>query len=207
MRGAILKILAGTALAVAAAQPAFAAVTIATGSQMSIGGNAQLIGGVTASQATSIDFLAMPGSVPGATPGTVTNYLGTGTFLGQSCSGTCGTINDITSLVVGGSVVPLFSLTDGVTFSLTNITSIDRSVSNVLSFQGYGSFGGTLGGDAINPQIGTFVFSTQGGTLTTFSATAVAVPEPATWGLMLLGFGGIGVALRRRRKPALAQLA
>jgi hypothetical protein len=34
-----------------------------------------------------------------------------------------------------------------------------------------------------------------------------AVPEPATWALMLLGFGGIGLAMRRRRKPALAQLA
>ena len=34
-----------------------------------------------------------------------------------------------------------------------------------------------------------------------------AVPEPATWGLMLLGFGGIGMALRRRRRPALAQIA
>lgn len=27
-----------------------------------------------------------------------------------------------------------------------------------------------------------------------------AVPEPATWAMMLLGFGGVGVALRRRRK-------
>src|SRR6185369_8448583 len=159
MRKLMLVLASAATLAMASA--ANAAITIGAGSQMSIGGNAQLIGGVTASQATSIDFLAMPGSVPGATPGTVTNYLGTGTFLGQSCSGTCGTINDITSLVVGGSFVPLFSLTDGVTFSLTNITSIDRSVSNVLAFQGYGSFGGTLGGDAINPQIGTFVFSTQ----------------------------------------------
>jgi hypothetical protein len=34
-----------------------------------------------------------------------------------------------------------------------------------------------------------------------------AVPEPATWAMMLLGFGGIGVAMRRRRKPALAQIA
>lgn len=34
-----------------------------------------------------------------------------------------------------------------------------------------------------------------------------AVPEPATWALMLLGFGGIGFAMRRSRKPALAQLA
>jgi hypothetical protein len=35
----------------------------------------------------------------------------------------------------------------------------------------------------------------------------LAVPEPATWALMLLGFGGIGMAMRRRRRPALAQLA
>jgi hypothetical protein len=34
-----------------------------------------------------------------------------------------------------------------------------------------------------------------------------AVPEPASWALMLLGFGGMGVAMRRRRQPALAQVA
>ena len=34
-----------------------------------------------------------------------------------------------------------------------------------------------------------------------------AVPEPATWAMMLLGFGAIGLAMRRRRRPALAQIA
>ena len=34
-----------------------------------------------------------------------------------------------------------------------------------------------------------------------------AVPEPATWGMMLLGFGAMGMAMRRRRKPVLAQIA
>jgi len=33
------------------------------------------------------------------------------------------------------------------------------------------------------------------------------VPEPATWGMMLLGFTGIGFAMRRRRKPGLVQVA
>jgi hypothetical protein len=33
-----------------------------------------------------------------------------------------------------------------------------------------------------------------------------AVPEPATWAMMMLGFGAIGLAMRRRR-PALAQVA
>jgi hypothetical protein len=34
-----------------------------------------------------------------------------------------------------------------------------------------------------------------------------AVPEPATWALMLVGFAGIGMSLRRRRQTALAQIA
>jgi hypothetical protein len=33
------------------------------------------------------------------------------------------------------------------------------------------------------------------------------VPEPATWAMMLLGFGAVGFAMRRRRRPVLMQLA
>ena len=33
------------------------------------------------------------------------------------------------------------------------------------------------------------------------------VPEPATWAMMLLGFGAVGFAMRRRRQPILAQVA
>ena len=33
------------------------------------------------------------------------------------------------------------------------------------------------------------------------------VPEPATWAMMLLGFGGIGMTMRRGRKRTLAQIA
>jgi len=45
-----------------------------------------------------------------------------------------------------------------------------------------------------------------GGNLT-FTPTRTAVPEPATWAMMLLGFAGIGWQLRRRGNTALAQLA
>lgn len=33
-----------------------------------------------------------------------------------------------------------------------------------------------------------------------YDHVAAAVPEPATWAMMLVGFGGIGMAMRRRRK-------
>jgi hypothetical protein len=39
------------------------------------------------------------------------------------------------------------------------------------------------------------------------AVSVAAVPEPATWAMMLLGFGGIGMAMRRRRVGALMQLA
>ena len=39
------------------------------------------------------------------------------------------------------------------------------------------------------------------------TGTPPGVPEPATWAMMLMGFGAAGYALRRRRKLVLAQVA
>lgn len=36
---------------------------------------------------------------------------------------------------------------------------------------------------------------------------AAPVPEPASWALMIMGFGATGVAMRRRRRPALPSVA
>ena len=38
-------------------------------------------------------------------------------------------------------------------------------------------------------------------------STASAVPEPATWAMMLVGFGGLGAAMRRSRRRAASALA
>ena len=50
---------------------------------------------------------------------------------------------------------------------------------------------------------GAFNFTTAS-TISFFQSSSVssaaAVPEPATWAMMLLGFGGIGFAMRRGRK-------
>jgi len=70
-----------------------------------------------------------------------------------------------------------------------------------------------------NVQIGDFIYqvvptmqlivppNSSSAGITTIQATVTAVPEPATWGMMLLGFAGIGLAMRRRRPSTIAQLA
>lgn len=52
-----------------------------------------------------------------------------------------------------------------------------------------------LSGDSVQfqPSIHAFPFEVFG---------SAAVPEPATWALMLVGFGGLGLSMRRARKTA-----
>ena len=47
----------------------------------------------------------------------------------------------------------------------------------------------------------------NGGVLTPITGQINAVPEAKTWAMMLLGFAGIGFAMRRRRQAGLAQIA
>jgi hypothetical protein len=64
----------------------------------------------------------------------------------------------------------------------------------------------------IQASAGTFItqvdINTTAGSYNTFKQLKLggfspgAVPEPATWAMMLLGFGGIGMAMRRRRTAA-----
>ena len=139
----------------------------------------------------------------------LSGYVGTINGIPLVCSGTCGSIKDISTLVVGAQSISAFWLLTGagagLSFDLTGISSIDRTVAGQLSLIATG----TLNLAGYNPTPGTFSLTTQGNGLvqTTFSASTAAVPEPATWALMLLGFGGIGMAMRRRRRPALAQVA
>ena len=61
-------------------------------------------------------------------------------------------------------------------------------------------------GPASNPTFNTGTFNLSGGftagaaTLTITRAAVAAVPEPQTWAMMLIGFGAMGVSLRRRRQ-------
>ena len=48
-------------------------------------------------------------------------------------------------------------------------------------------------------------FGAYGGTLN-FLPTQAAIPEPATWAMMMLGFGFVGGAMRRRRETTRARV-
>ncbi|MBI0477208.1 PEP-CTERM sorting domain-containing protein [Sphingomonas sp. MA1305] len=208
----LLSLLAAGA-AVCAASNANAA-TIATGSSVDFTGYLNATGGNSLSTATALDFLASSGGTasPGVA-GLIPNYgTGTGTFAGFSCmTGTCGTIQDIANFRVGAqSIANFFVLTGGnnaspISFDLSSIDTIGSITANTLAF----AASGTLRYDGFDATPASFVFTTQGNTTTSFSATAqtAAVPEPATWALMILGMGAVGFAMRRRNTTTRVRFA
>ena len=109
-----------------------------------------------------------------------------------------------------GSIIFLTNLLTGQTASYnplgfgndnTTTTSGDIQNSARLNF----SF---LSGLNFNPNINNTYridLSAGGNTVTSFAQLgtgAPAVPEPATWAMMLIGFGAMGVSLRRRRRTS-----
>ncbi|MBB4153900.1 hypothetical protein GGQ80_001806 [Sphingomonas jinjuensis] len=54
---------------------------------------------------------------------------------------------------------------------------------------------------------GSFVFTNKYNSAEKYSLLITAIPEPASWAMMLIGFGAIGVTMRRRAKGAVTLLA
>ena len=140
---------------------------------------------------------------PAATPGHFTNVfnftLNTGAlgnaFLGSialnagnnidfTCANFCSILFDTTPFVQGTAVI--------------NGQNTDTFTLNPMVISG-GPHSITVNGNIVTGPTASY----SG----TFNFQNVPVPEPATWALMLLGFFGIGVAMRRNRRPVLAQLA
>ena len=74
------------------------------------------------------------------------------------------------------------------------------------SFCNWTPIGVSFGGTAYSINFGGTANQTGFDNITFGSATpgTGAVPEPSTWAMMLLGFGAVGAAMRRRRKRTLA---
>ena len=91
-----------------------------------------------------------------------------------------------------GSVSFSGSLSDpGNTLDLTNPGEIGLMAYTSESFTDGLGAGGT-GANPLTDNIGI--------SMTNFTFPGGTVPEPATWAMMLVGFGGIGAALRQRRR-------
>ena len=98
---------------------------------------------------------------------------------------------------------------NGAAFNFGNVRFFSAgSGGGVFSeFGAEGGFGpqlysGTTAAPVLAP--GTFSFTDLAGNRTgatlTISAVAAAVPEPATWAMMLVGFGMMGATMRYRRR-------
>ena len=67
----------------------------------------------------------------------------------------------------------------------------------------------------LNSMLGTYTLTVQGTANTaatyggniTYTAPTAAVPEPATWALLILGFGAVGFAMRKRGANAVRNRA
>jgi len=102
-----------------------------------------------------------------------------------------GVVTFTSAVISGGSCTALTCTLGGLPGQHLVLNSLSLAANTAYTF----SFAGT------NSRTAT------GGVLTGNVSIDPAVPEPATWAMMLLGFGGIGLAMRRRRRPALAQIA
>lgn len=140
-----------------------------------------------------------------------------------------GSIQQITFNIIGGTtdlitfnllpLGPQSSVLDATSVTVSFLGAITGATSTQifnLAPSGNNFFGiQATGGDLLTGlSFGTFVPTGSGiqalnQVRLNLAPSTPAVPEPGTWALMLLGFGGMGVAMRRRRRTGnpLAQIA
>jgi hypothetical protein len=142
---------------------------------------------------------------PASTDGLYTFDLGTVLSFDFSIGGdTSGSNLLLTNLLTSQTVSydPLCPLGPGLCAFNDNEVSGDGDIQNSQRLT-FSQFAG-LGFDANTNNTYRIDLTAGGNTVTSFaqlgSGAVAAVPEPATWAMMLLGFGAVGGSIRRRRR-------
>jgi len=151
-------------------------------------------GAITLNGGSSIDLIgvAYTNSVPGATTTTLYGIDAFTDALVRSTNANAGTYTNTN--LSGGVFASLgFDLlaTDMLGFDISGLTGL-----------GYFSVGNNFYGIDLNTGSPTLIGSLGARGITGISV--VPVPEPGTWAMMLMGFGLIGLALRRKATAARA---
>jgi hypothetical protein len=156
--------------------------------------------------------------------GNTFQITGDGGFTGVA--GGSGTLNgvinfsSVVNTTLAQSLADFFVFNDGVggqfQFSVASVKTLSYAVADGSSAIGLYLLGSTLDlnpGHAYDPTLTslTLTFNSTNGSAYAASATlsvppadVPGVPEPATWGLTLLGFGAMGAAMRRRPRTSVS---
>ena len=176
----------------------------AANATVTLGSTGQTAGSATSVTSTITNNTTVPNTIAfdtaNAAVGTDTsfidflvNYNSVGTFSVTTATNPASTVTLLN--VLTGQMVPLDTGTYGGSAGSSTGSNYSLNLTTNLAANTWYRFFYTANMAKVGDISGTASFD------------AAAVPEPATWAMMLLGFAGIGMALRRRRNPALAQLA
>ena len=176
--------------------------------QISLGGYAQAVGSSGMGSSIGINFANASGSSVSGSSGVLGSFgAGTGSFAALgACSSTttgCGTIKDIANYTTSAPISQFLTLATSagtvVSFDLTAISGVTRT-SDATGGSVTFSASGFINYTGFDQTAGVFSLTSQGNSITSFSATtlATAVPEPMS--LALLGGSLAAVGLLRRKK-------
>lgn len=169
---------------------------------------------ILASFATMALCLAMPSAANAAATITVGPPQADGSISGtfESQGIQAGTFSDILTFnfdqfgIGNATISSIFQVSDVNNIDFTSVTfngtNFDIGSSGDVEFR-------FLRGLAISPGLQTLgingISGGNGSYAGTFSvATLAAIPEPASWAMMLIGFSAVGSTLRRRRRQTTA---
>ena len=181
---------------------------------------------------TAIAFRATPGSLNGASYGDVSINLSTTAFGDESGTPLSGNFADNVGAdvvnVFHGALNFAAPATSGFDYIVTFTTpfAYDPGKGNLLldvtipagsAVGGDGFFlasydtanrenDGVYSVNSVFDGTASAGFANTAGTITQFTGTALAagVPEPASWAMMVVGFGAMGVVMRRRKAASFA---